>query len=355
MADQRNGGIAWTDRSWNCVRGCTRVDGGCGGAVGVGGCYAEKMAGRFSGPGLPYEGLVRIGKNGPRWTGVVKLIPDRLADPLRWRVPQRIFVNSMSDLFHEGLRFEEIAAVFAIMEDAPKHTFQILTKRPHRARDFFKWLAMTTDRDDMGCESDTVQLALRNVAPSVFLNSGVGAKWPLPNVWIGVSVHDQASADLRVPILLTLPAAVRFVSYEPAIEGVDFNNIAGTSALRRVCCRTSPPPAAGCDGPGCNGTRLDLIIVGGESGPGARPFDLQWARDTVTACKAAGVACFTKQLGANPVEHVDTTGNFRTNAETGAREYERIVQRVKLIDRAGADPSEWPADLRVREFPEVRR
>lgn len=331
MSDQRNGGIAWTDRTWNPVRGCSRVSAGCGGASGVGGCYAEKMAGRFSGPGMPYEGLVRIGKNGARWTGVVRLIPERLGDPLRWQRPRRIFVNSMSDLFHEALPFEAIAAVFGVMAASARHTFQILTKRPERAAEFFAWTAQR--RGDRWREAtgewptDACLDWARNGCPV------------LPNVWIGVSVEDQATADERIPALLSLPAAVRFVSYEPALGPVDFTHIAPPGfpldvydALRGTYRR------------GIDISCLDWVIVGGESGFGARPFNLAWARSVVRQCRAAKVACFVKQLGALTID--SDADEWRDGFVVG-----KFTARVPHGDRAGADPSEWPADLRVQEFP----
>lgn len=146
-------------------------------------------------------------------------------------------------------------------------------------------------------------------------------QWPLPNVWLGVSVEDQATADERIPLLLRTPAAVRFVSYEPALGPVNL-------------LRYMSVPLAEIDNPGA---MLDWVIVGGESGPGARPFDIQWARNTVAQCKAAGVACFVKQVGSVPMERG-----------------ERWRYEPKLKDRKGGDWEEWPEDLRVREFPEVR-
>lgn len=126
MADQRNGGIAWTDETWNAVRGCSVVSSACKF------CYAARQAARFSGKGQPYEGLARMTDAGPRWTGEVRLVPEHLADPVRWKRPRRIFVNSMSDLFHEKLDDLDIARVFGAMALAQHHTFQILTKRPER-------------------------------------------------------------------------------------------------------------------------------------------------------------------------------------------------------------------------------
>lgn len=322
-------GIQWTDATWNPIRGCSRVSAGCEH------CYAEQVARRFSGPGQPYEGLVRIsglsGQAKAQWNGKIKLVPEHLGDPLRWRRPRKVFVNSMSDLFHEGVPFEYIAAVFGVMAASPRHTFQVLTKRPERAAEFFAWMNRAADRAREVFPHDSLMWRLAAVARSAASRHGVswsrrhgaggGEFWPLPNVWLGVSVEDQASADARIPTLLTLPAAVRWVSYEPAIGPVDFAYTCfnGADSLGTM--------------PG-----VDWIVIGGESGPGARPFDLAWARSTLAQCREAGVPVFVKQLGTVPVA--------TTTLEN--------VALARLRDRKGGDPSEWPDELVVREFPQVR-
>ena len=144
--------IEWTDRSWNFLRGCSRVSEGCRN------CYAELVALRFSGKGLPYEGLaVRAKSGGARWTGEVRFVRKKLADPLRWQKPQRIFVNSMSDLFHEGVPFEVLAAAFGVMACARRHTFQILTKRPERGLAFCRWL------EDLAANRNTTPIGVLRV------------------------------------------------------------------------------------------------------------------------------------------------------------------------------------------------
>jgi len=313
------------DGSDLAVRGCSRVSEGCGN------CYAEKIAARFSDVGKPFHGFADIGPRAgdARWTGKVELLRDKLDEPLSWRKPARVFVNSMSDLFHEKLTDHEIARVFAVMAQAKRHTFQVLTKRPERALNFFMRVSLVD-------------------APA-FLVGATGGTWPLPNVWLGVSVEDQKTADERIPILLQMPAAIRFVSYEPALGPVEHGRFltrcryAATDHFR--CCDAYPHMVVG----------LDWVIVGGESGPGARPFDIAWARSVVEQCKAAGVACFVKQLGARPVHELPgdgPTGQFRSR--DGVREYARTIHTLPLRDRKGGDPSEWPEDLRVREFPEAR-
>lgn len=282
--------IEWADAVWNPVRGCTRVSEGCRN------CYAEAVAARFSKPGLPYHGFAT--SLPARWTGNVALITDRLKDPLHWRKPRRVFVNSMSDIFHEELLFtEDIAPVFQVMRQARQHQFLVLTKRPGRMLEF--------------CRA-----------------------WgePLLNVWLGVSVEDQKTADERIPVLLTTPAAVRFVSYEPALGPVDFKP--AEIGQWPDMSRWMPNKAEWDDWKYWMHRDYGIrwIIVGGESGPHARPFDVAWARSTIAQCRAAGVACFVKQLGPDPYN--------------GHPNY-----YLPMTDRKGGDMSEWPADLRVREFP----
>ncbi len=322
--------IKWCDSTWNCLRGCSRVSHGCER------CYAETMASRFSGPGLVYEGLTKKGK----WTGKIEFSEKHLMDPIRWKKPRRIFVNSMSDLFHENVPDEWIDRIFAVMALAPQHTFQILTKRSERMREY------CLSRNGMGNEK--ICKAINNI-PNAFGNRHSALSMPLPNVMLGVSVEDQQTADERIPLLLQTPAAKRFVSYEPALGPVDFSPWLGRSQtyhlsasvegmlrnksfndleeegvpLSRARARhqleqlrskgVKVIKMGSCDNfddqTGCMGhkkTALDWIIVGGESGPGARPFDIEWARSVVEQCKEAGVACFVKQIGENLLAFLQT-------------------------------------------------
>lgn len=265
--------IEWTDATWNPIRGCSRVSEGCRN------CYAERVAARFSGPGMPYEGLATIGKNGPRWTGEVRMVPEHLTDPLRWRKPRRIFVNSMSDLFHEKLADDDIDQVFGAMwaclyggpaaNPHDGHTFQILTKRAARMRDYMsqdRRLRVARSAGAMSEDGDHI-----NDQTAFF-------KGPHPRIWLGVSVEDQATADERIPHLLATPAAVRFLSVEPMLGPIQFGRV-----------------------PGFNRMGLDLsnwwVICGGESGPGARTMDVGWALSMRDQCRAAGVPFFFKQWG----------------------------------------------------------
>lgn len=243
--------IEWTDATWNPVRGCSRVSEGCRH------CYAEIMAARFSGPGMWGEGFAHMVGGDHRWTGKTELIESQMDLPLRWRDPRRIFVNSTSDLFHEGLSFPTIGRVVNQMRNAHWHTYQVLTKRAARVRQFAEWWTMeTTD--------------------------------PLPrNLWLGVSVEDQNAADERIPDLLATPARVRFLSCEPLLGPLDLTRWAHRFGGNNDKC----------DGPCCETPRglLHWIIAGAESGHGARPCDQNWVRDIRDQCEAAGVSFFYKQ------------------------------------------------------------
>jgi protein gp37 len=314
--------IEWTDQVWNAVRGCTVISPGCKR------CYAMKTAHRFNGEGRTYEGLTHIVNGHPVWTGKVRLVESKLEDPLHWNKPCRVFVNSMSDLFHDSVPFEFIDKVFAVMALCPQHTFQILTKRPERMLDYMTTRRVVYYRDYIG----------REVAydgqhgPSVVFVNGQFFPWPLKNVWLGVSVESQQYAEERIPLLLKTPAAVRWVSYEPALGPVDFDKPFGIEALGA----------------------LNWIVVGGESGPGARPFNVEWARSVVAQCKAAGVPCFVKQLGAKPFLHREQSEERKGPGYSFRIQSLEVESSISLNDRKGGDMSEWPADLRVRQYPEVR-
>lgn len=223
--------IEWTDATWNPVTGCTKVSEGCAH------CYAETWAGRHLG---------EFSKDKARKFTDVRTHADKLTLPLSWSKPRRIFVNSMSDLFHRDVPDAFIRQVFEVMASAHRHTFQILTKRPERMNRFLSDLKVA----------------------------------PLPHVWLGTSVEDQRAADDRVPQLVGTPARVRFLSCEPLLGPVDLS-----------------PWFGGLCG-------IDWVIVGGESGPKARPMHPQWARALRDQCASAGVAFFFKQWGDNmPMEH----------------------------------------------------
>jgi len=218
----RNTTIEWTDITWNPTDGCLVCSPGCAN------CYAMRIAGRFAGPGGRYEGLVTIGKNKRAiWTGVSHL-NNALGGPLSWREPRKVFVNSMSDLFFEGLSDEDIAAVFAIMAACPHLVFQVLTKRATRMRTWYQWWSRLNHRHDV-TTLEVMQRALRERADEATLAkwyrlmqrrvAASGAiPWPLPNVWVGVSVEDQKHGVPRIAEIAHVPARVRFLSLEPLLE-----------------------------------------------------------------------------------------------------------------------------------------
>lgn len=320
MSDQRDGGISWTDETWNPVRGCSRVSPGCDH------CYAMGQAHRFSNevngkPG-PYQGLTLLRpktakRPGVDWSGRVRFVPEMLGEPLRWREPKRVFVNSMSDLFHESLTNEEILRIFAVMAVTPHHTYQVLTKRPARAETWFS---------DVDLFRLSEQMRYLDLPANGRSYPRIANKWPLPNVWLGVSAENQETANKRIPILLELPAAVRFVSAEPLLGPLDLSRWVRCSSR---CGRN----ASHSEGRPVDFQFLDWVIVGGESGNGARPFDLDWARSLVKQCAAAKVACFVKQMGADPIDGLAGCS-------------------VPFASKKGGDINEWPAELRVQQFPE---
>lgn len=272
MANQKNG-IEWTDETWNPLRGCSRVSEGCRN------CYAESVARRFDGPGLPYEGLIA---NGGQWNGQIKLVPEKLDEPIRWQRPRRIFVNSMSDLFHPNVPDEFIDRVFGVMwaclwgrDENPGHVFQILTKRADRMRDYLL-------QDHRESWAHTAAHYGGGIDPDGIWDQVMDAEGPHPRIWLGVSVENQATADERIPLLLQTPAAVRWVSAEPLLGAVDLIE----AMEMRV-------PSAEYNG----WADLHWVVVGGESGHNARPMHPDWARSLRDQCKAAGVPFMFKQNG----------------------------------------------------------
>lgn len=278
MADHTH--IEWTDATWNPITGCSVVSPGCTN------CYAMRLAGGRLKHTSSRQGLTTPGKAGPVWNGQVRFNAAELVKPLRWKRPRKIFVCAHGDLFHESVPDDWIDQVFAVMALSPQHTFQVLTKRAGRMRRYM------TDPETPG---RIIDAALRIKAlPRDW-------QWPLPNVWIGVSAEDQARADERIPHLLATPGAVRFVSAEPLLGGVN-----AAEWLGSWCPGCRKPLTLGgvhfagrrCGTCHTITSRLDWVIVGGESGPGARPMHPDWARQIRDDCAAAGVAFFFKQWGA---------------------------------------------------------
>lgn len=491
--------IEWTasddgtpGKVWNPTSGCSIISPGCKN------CYALQMAARFSDPGMWGHGFAERTPHGPRWTRRLALLgQNRIELPTHWKKPRRIFVNSASDLFHENLSNEQIAAVFGVMAQCPQHTFQVLTKRAKRMREWFEWVE--GNGDAFAPEPDfVVTTCAVNFGAEI---DQLARPWPLPNVWLGVSAESQEYADERIPELLATPAAVRFVSVEPMLGPVDLRRYLDASGRAGVSCaggtglvlgatgrndlaaremvarrdaeadsslrgegraerigrvsddhvlRTDDQAASqgvrashrldgdqgaghsGSDGgqsrgrcqverasgqphpddsvsereawhtragspeegSGWRGERpgevdrssggrgpyslghesdvsaadggtlwreaehdigdrsahqleargLDWVIVGGESGHGARPFNLAWARSVRDQCRSAGTAFFFKQAGANVFnEGIGLLDDEDPDAID--------VVRVKLKAKKGGDPAELPEDLRVRQFP----
>ncbi len=259
--------IEWAKKVWNPVTGCTPVSEGCAN------CYAERMSKRLAGrAGYP--------KDNPF---AVTLHPDRLDQPLRWRKPRRIFVCSMGDLFHKDINAEILKPIYETIAKCPQHTFIVLTKRPKRAALFLNGLVKTGDHINWGPDP----------YPQV--------KWVPRNVWLGVSVENQARADERIPILLDIPAAVRFVSIEPMLGPVDVSRYFAVADSDGHCTRCGEFYGEGIltdhECPGGFGRPLDWVIVGGESGPGARALPVEWVRSVREQCITAGVPFFFKGWG----------------------------------------------------------
>jgi protein gp37 len=301
MADSK---IEWTDKTWNPLVGCSIVSPACTN------CYAMKQASRVAlmSPGLAhYREVTNVVNGKPVWTGKVNLAPEaKLIEPLRWKKPARVFVNSMSDLFHKSVPDEWIDRIFAVMALAHWHTHQVLTKRSARMRAYCSDPQTKRRVGEIICElaiehevdailiAPQVDPALAPPGRRVFLE-----EWPLRNVWLGVTAERQEEADERIPDLLATPAAVRFVSCEPMLSGLrldqiqavdegeedTINALTGEQTSNRTGCQVAEMPA------------LDWVICGGESGPGARPMHPDWARGLRDQCAAAGVPFLLKQWG----------------------------------------------------------
>jgi protein gp37 len=266
-----NSRIEWTDATWNPIVGCSHVSPGCDH------CYAERMAGRLAKMGLKqYQDVTEQHSNAFKWrgewNGKTAFVESELEKPLHWRKPRRIFVCSMGDLFHETVPFEWIEQVFNITRLCWNHTFQMLTKRPQRVLEYWAW------------------------RKSERLGDHMTSVWP-ENVWLGVTAENQEQADARIPLLLQCPAARRFVSAEPMLGPI----ILYDDWFVQTCCRygkgKNEDGSDACNGPGCMGTKIDQVIAGGETGPGARPMPPDWARALRDQCVAAGVPFFFKHWG----------------------------------------------------------
>jgi protein gp37 len=321
--------IEWTERTWNPIAGCSVVSPGCTN------CYAMRQAHRLAAnPSTPhYAGTTAMTRGGPVWTGKIGVAGDSaFLAPLRRKKPQTYFVNSMSDLFHEEVPDEVIDRVFAVMALCPQHTFQVLTKRAKRMRSYI-----------LGLECDGARRFNIAGAAGRMMERGDDAHdtvaagpWPLPNVWVGISAEDQRRADERVPELLATPAAVRFVSAEPLLGPLDLTRICyGGNGVWQRCVnalsvrgtRSATYWEGDEETPEPPDRKLDWIIVGGESGPDARPTNPQWFRNLRDQCVGAGVPFFFKQWGAwASVSEVEGEGQHFTYPD--GRTVRRIGKRA---------------------------
>ena len=287
-----------------------------------------------------YQGL--LNEHG-RFNGVTRLDETALMIPLKTKKPTTFFVNSMSDLFHESIPDAWIDKVFAVMALCRQHRFQVLTKRADRMERYFQSKEVETRWMDASPRPHLLDLMLKIPQATPFNTAylegfaltteeilDAAFRVPLPNVWLGVSAENQAYADARIPRLLETPAAVRFVSAEPLLEPITL-----TSYLKCESCLD--PQICWCVDP-----KINLVIVGGESGPAARKCHADWIRLLVNQCQGADVPVFVKQLGSN----VYVSGLELTERTT------QLGRDWQIRDRKGGNPNEWPEDLRVREMPQ---
>lgn len=317
--------IQWTEETWNPTAGCSKVSPGCKN------CYAIKDAIRLSGNNNPkisekYAGTT----SGNNWSGHINLASnDTLLKPYFWSRSRRIFVNSMSDLFHENIPFEWIDKVFSIMALSPQHTFQILTKRAERMRDYFaSFNKSSAIARGMVC-SEWLQNVLNVEAVDKVIKANFSKG--LPNVWLGVSVENQKSADERIPLLLETPATVRWLSCEPLLEKINLTFVENDGY--KLNCLTGRQTDMGrpCEDAS---SKIDWVVVGGESGTNARDCRVSWIQSIVRQCQSADVPVFVKQLGSKAYQNDLICSGY-----------------LPLKNKKGGDISEFPQDLQVREFP----
>lgn len=326
--------IEWAEHTWNPVSGCTKISSGCKN------CYAETIANRFW--------------KDRKFTDV-QTHSHKLMEPVKRKKPTTYFVNSMSDLFHEDVPFEFIDQVFAVMASTPQHTYQVLTKRPERMLEY-----LSIDRRQQWAEW-SAYLAGGNDPDPLFDSIHYGDEI-LTNVWLGVSVENQEQADKRIPHLLKVPAKVRFLSVEPLLGPVDLNGhtyslasgltesvdwlTGNTTQSSEIFGADVPPWVIRDDFDSVKEPRIHWVIIGGESGSGARFCDIDWIRAIVQQCKDANVACFVKQLGSAVCGRDGEIAILgRQTPMFGNSGWKRI------FDPKGGDIAEWPTDLQVREFP----
>lgn len=333
--------IEWTETTWNPVMGCTPVSEGCRN------CYARAMMDRFAGR-----------KGWPKTASTVTLFPERLEQPLHWRKPRLVFLPSMGDLFHEDVPDEFIDHVWATMLLSPRHTFQVLTKRPERMQQYLTRRTDPTFSNTTTCYTSVLRAAdhIRSKQPGL-MNIGISDPvcFPARHVWLGVSVEDQAAADERVPILLDTPAAVRFVSCEPLLGPVmfrrpDFSDCGHGAGWLEA-------------GNAAGGPSIDWVIVGGESGPGARPMNPNWARGIRDQYQVAGTPYFFKQWGAYAPWGIGSCNYMRSfNCDEMHHKHKNVVRQPYVMFRVGKhragrllDGREWNEIPDERAQDEIER
>lgn len=363
--------IEWTGSTWNPIVGCSIVSPGCTN------CYAMKMAGRLTAMGVGhYAGTVQKTKAGAVWTGQVNVAPDSIVtQPLRWKKPRVIFVNSMSDLFHDDVPFDVVDRIFAVMLLARQHTYQILTKRPARMAEY-----LGQPGPSAGVRSAAIRAAMAAIAPD---QPPLHDLWFKDHIWLGFSAENQEQYDARRDAFFDCHGfGPRFLSAEPLLDGIDLDFrtdhcdlCGGTGILGRWPkgkCHT-------CGGKGrmvINGPprrdgyrRLDWVIVGGESGPKARQTWTPHVRSIVRQCERSGTPVFVKQLGAVVTDRNDVgfegcephewpnidPADVDHDINRFREDYQGAPCRIRLRDRKGGDMAEWPQDLRVRQLPEIAR
>jgi protein gp37 len=311
--------IEWTGQTLNPTTGCDRISPGCDR------CYAMTMAKRLKSMGqAKYQNDGDPTTSGPGFG--LTMHDDVIYEPLTWKKPRLVFVNSMSDLFHDKVDADFIAKFFGVMALTPRCTYQILTKRHGRMRSL-----LNSDAFHTAALAWSARLQDENhPMPAWHPGERRLKQWPLPNVHLGVSVEDQKWADIRIKALMQTPAAIRFLSLEPLLGPVRLHR-------GHAHCPTHDFPGGFCSSPCPDLILPDWMIIGGESGPGARPFNPQWAADLIDDARQAGAAPFVKQLGS--VWARDTTYAGKTVAAHG--------------DTKGGKPEYWPANLRVREYPKT--
>lgn len=324
--------IEWTDRTWNPITGCSEVSPGCAN------CYAARFSATRLKNHPDYAGLAIVDEKTkkPRFSGELRFHADRIEEPLHWRKPSRVFVNSMSDLFNEKVERRQIAQIFGVMALTQRHTYQVLTKRPQN----LNWLR---NLDSHRAVAEAFQVT------GAWPTCDMEHEWPLSNVWLGVSVESQHFADERIPLLLEAPAAVRFLSAEPLLGPINlqfmFNQRSGLALNSLTGERSfSVPPVD------MYLHSIDWVICGGESGPNARPMHPEWARSLRDQCLSAAVPFFFKQWGSwlpivrhgfRPKQRAGALHELRMHRETECGEVDELVYHAYPSDANDDNGRYW--------------